>query len=323
MPIIGNSTYRPPLWLQGGHLQTIHPVLLRKPGRVTGRSEKLELDDGDFLDLEWQGDASERLVIISHGLEGSSRAKYVQGMAAAAVRRGWDVLAWSFRGCGGEINRLPSFYHSGKTEDLELVIRHALSTHPAKRISLIGFSLGGNLTLKYVGERGTGIHPEIDTAVAFSVPCELACSSRKLAELQNRVYMERFLKSLREKVVAKQQLFPGLIDAKGVERIRTFAEFDDRFTAPLHGFQDAEDYWTRSSCRRVLSGIAIPSLLVNAANDPILGSECYPHAEARDNDLFHFEVPDSGGHVGFGAGAEYWSETHAMNFISDHAPSSP
>lgn len=323
MPIISDSTYRAPKWLPGGHAQTMHPVLFRKPERATSQSERLELDDGDFLDLEWQGDAGERLVIISHGLEGSSRAKYVRGMAAAAVRCGWDVLAWSFRGCGGEMNRLPSFYHSGKTEDLELVIRHALRTHPAKRISLIGFSLGGNLTLKYIGERGEHIHPEIDTAVAFSVPCELACSSRRLAESQNRIYMERFLKSLRAKIIRKQEKFPGLIDAKGVEGIRTFAEFDDRFTAPLHGFRDAEDYWTQSSCRQVLGDISIPTLLVNAANDPILGPECYPHAEARDSDLFHFEVPAGGGHVGFGASAEYWSETRAMDFIRDHAPGSP
>ena len=304
-------------------MQTIHPVLFRKMATVTHRSERLELEDGDFLDLEWRGDSAERLVIITHGLEGSSQAKYVQGMAAAATRRGWDTLAWSFRGCGGEMNRLPSFYHSGKTEDLELIIRHALRAHPAKRISLIGFSLGGNLTLKYVGERGMAIHPEIDSAVAFSVPCELACSSRKLAEPQNQIYLERFLKTLREKVISKQETFPDLIDARGVERIRTFAEFDDRFTAPLHGFRDAEDYWQRSSCRRVLEGIAIPSLLVTAANDPILGPECYPHREARESSSLHFEVPAAGGHVGFGTGREYWSEARAMDFITDHDSTVP
>lgn len=319
MPVIGSSTYRPPAWLPGGHLQTVHPVLFRKVAHITGRCERLELDDGDFLDLEWSGGSAERLVIISHGLEGSARAKYVQGMAAAAVARGWDALAWSFRGCSGEMNRLPSFYHSGKTEDLEIVVRHAMRVHPAVCISLIGFSLGGNLTLKYVGERGTGIHPRIGSAVAFSVPCELACSSRKLAEPQNRIYMERFLRSLRDKVIRKQECFPGLIDAKGVERIRTFAEFDDRYTAPLHGFRDADDYWERSSCRRVLGGIAIPTLLATAANDPILGPDCYPHREAAGSDSLHLEVPAAGGHVGFGGGGEYWSEARAMDFIAQHA----
>ncbi len=316
MPLISKSTYRPPPWLPGGHLQTVHPVLFRKVKPVTDRKERLELDDGDFLDLEWAGTTGERLAIISHGLEGCSRAKYVQGMATALLKRGWDVLAWSFRGCGCEPNRLASFYHSGKTEDLEYVVKHALALHPAKRVDLIGFSLGGNLTLKYVGERGTEIDPAINRAVAFSVPCELACSSAKLAEWQNRIYMERFMKSLREKVIRKHRHFPGELDVTGVDAMRTFAEFDDRFTAPLHGFRNASDYWKRSSCRQFLKGIAIPTLLVSAVNDPILGAACYPREEAEASESFFLEIPAQGGHVGFGAGKEYWSEERAAEFLS-------
>jgi predicted alpha/beta-fold hydrolase len=316
MPLIHDSTYRPPKWLRGGHLQTIHPALFRRVAAVTDRRERLELEDGDFLDLEWAGGRSGRLAILSHGLEGCSRAAYVQGMARALVKRGWDVLTWSFRGCSGEPNRLASFYHSGKTEDLDAVIRHAMRTHPAEKIALIGFSLGGNLTLKYVGERGSEIHPGISRAVAFSVPCELACSSAKLAEWQNRIYMERFMKSLRAKVKGKHRLFPEDLDVTGVDRMRTFAEFDGRFTAPLHGFADAEDYWKRSSCRQFLPGIAIPTLLVTAANDPILGPACYPREEAEGSSPFHLEIPPEGGHVGFGTGTEYWSETRAAEFLS-------
>lgn len=316
MPLIQKSTYRAPLWLPGAHLQTVHPVLFRRVAAVTDRRERLELGDGDFLDLEWAGSRGERLAILSHGLEGGSQAKYVQGMAAALLKRGWDVLAWSFRGCSGEPNRLASFYHSGKTDDLEHVIRHAIATHPAQEIDLVGFSLGGNLTLKYIGERGTEIHPAINRAVAFSVPCELACSSAKLAEWQNRIYMERFMKSLRAKVKDKHRLFPDELDITGVEAMRTFSEFDDRFTAPLHGFADAEDYWKRSSCRRFLGGIAIPTLLVTANNDPILGPACYPFAEAEASPSFHLETPSGGGHVGFGAGEEYWSEKRAAEFLS-------
>ena len=316
MPLIKESTYRPPAWLRGGHLQTIHPVLFRKVETATDRKERLELDDGDFLDLEWAGNRGERLAIISHGLEGGSRAKYVQGMAAALLKRGWDVLAWSFRGCSGEPNRLASFYHSGKTEDLELVVRHAIATHPAGKIDLVGFSLGGNLTLKYIGERGIEIHPAINRAVAFSVPCELACSSAKLAEWQNRIYMERFMKSLREKVKRKHLDFPNELDVSGVAAMKTFAQFDDRFTAPLHGFADAEDYWKRSSCRQFLKDIAIPTLLVTAGNDPILGAACYPYEEADASGSFFFETPAQGGHVGFGAGQEYWSEKRAAEFLS-------
>lgn len=317
MPLISESSYRAPAWLRGGHWQTVHPVLFRKVKHVTKRRERLELDDGDFMDLDWSGNSSDKLAIISHGLEGSSQATYVQGMAKALIKRGWDVLAWNMRGCSGELNRLPSFYHSGKTEDLDLVIRHVQKVHPAKSIDLVGFSLGGNLTLKYVGERGESIDPMIRRAVAFSVPCELACCSSALEEKANRLYMERFLKSLRRKVVEKEQLFPGKLDVGGVEAIRTFAEFDGRFTAPLHGFQSADEYWDRSSCRRVLNNIAVPSLLVNAANDPILGKDCYPEEEARSNESFHLEVPEDGGHCGFGAGSEYWSETRAVTFLSE------
>ncbi|MGJ8644655.1 MAG: YheT family hydrolase [Luteolibacter sp.] len=317
MPLISESSYRPPIWLRGGHWQTVHPVLFRKVKYVTKRRKRLELDDGDFIDLDWSGNSSDKLAIISHGLEGSSQATYVQGMAKALIKRGWDVLAWNMRGCSGELNRLPSFYHSGKTEDLELVIRHVQKVHPAKNIDLVGFSLGGNLTLKYVAERGEKINPMIRRVVAFSVPCELACCSRTLEERGNRLYMERFLKTLRRKVIEKERLFPGELDVSGVEALRTFAGFDGRFTAPLHGFKNAEEYWERSSCRRVLKNIAIPSLLVNAANDPILGADCYPEEEARSSESFYLEVPAAGGHCGFGSGSEYWSETRAMEFLSE------
>lgn len=316
MPVIAESTYRAPKWLPGGHAQTIHPVLFRTPPAVATCSERLELEDGDFLDLEWTGKENARLAILSHGLEGNSGAKYIRGMAAALSKRGWDVLAWNFRGCGDQPNRLASFYHSGKTEDLELVIRHAMDSHPAKQIDLIGFSLGGNLTLKYIGERGGEIDPAIRRAVAFSVPCELACSSAELSRWANRIYMERFMKTLRSKVIEKNQRFPELIDITGVGKLRNFAQFDDRFTAPLHGFEDALDYWKRSSSRQFLKNIKIPTLLVTAANDPILGPDCYPFPEAEESSSFFLEVPEQGGHVGFGTGGEYWSEKRAVEFLS-------
>lgn len=316
MPLVKNSCYRSPAWLPGGHLQTVYPVLFRTVETVTSRRERLELDDGDFIDLEWAGNRAERLAIISHGLEGHSQATYVQGMAAALVKRGWDVLAWSFRGCSGEPNRLPSFYHSGQTEDLDLVIRHATKVHPAKSIDLLGFSLGGNMTLKYLGERSCEILSAIHRAVAFSVPCELACCSAKLSEWQNRIYMERFMKSLREKVKQKQLLFPDTLDVSGIDTMRTFEEFDGRFTAPLHGFEGAEDYWKRSSCRQFLKDIAIPTLLISAKNDPILGDGCYPYEEAEASSSFFLETPAQGGHVGFGCGKEYWSETRGVEFLS-------
>ncbi len=301
-------------------MQTIFPALFRRVARITNRPERLELPDGDFLDLEWAEQGSPRLAILSHGLEANLTTAYIQGMAAALIRRGWDVLVWNFRGCGGEPNRLLRMYHSGATEDLHTVISHALANHPANSVDLIGFSLGGNLTLKYLGEHPAEISPKLHRAVAFSVPCDLACSSGQLALTSNRIYMDRFLREMRSKIRTKNLMFPGHLDLTGLDRIRTFQEFDDRFTAPIHGFRDAKDYWERNSCRQFLPHIKVPTLLVNAVNDPFLGERCYPHEEAAASEFFHFESPTTGGHVGFmspSARGEYRSETRAAEFLAE------
>jgi uncharacterized protein len=318
MPLIAPSSYTAPGWIPGGHAQTIHPALFRRVTPAASHAERLELPDGDFLDLEWSGNTSSRLAILSHGLEADMNTGYIRGMAAALVRRGWDVLTWNFRGCGGEPNRLLRMYHSGATEDLHSVVRHALENHPADSVDLIGFSLGGNLTLKYLGERPAGLPQQLHRAVVFSVPCDLACSSRQLAVPSNRIYMDRFLVAMRAKIRAKKAMFPDQLDLSGLDRIRTFQEFDDRFTAPIHGFQDAADYWARNSSRQFIPHIVHPTLLVNAANDPFLGPACYPREEAAASPHFHFECPATGGHVGFptfGCGGEYWPESRAAEFL--------
>jgi len=320
MPLIESSTYKAPKWLPGGHLQTIYPAVCRRVKLVTRMRERLELADGDFIDLEWSGKDRECLAIISHGLEASAGTNYVQGMARALVHRGWDVLAWNFRGCGTEPNRLLRMYHSGETGDLHAVVSHALETHPARKIGLVGFSLGGNLTLKYLGEGRADLPREIRGAVAFSVPCDLACSSAELSRLSNMIYMERFLVAMRAKIRAKNKMFPDQLDLTGLERIRTFQQFDDRYTAPIHGFRDAADYWEKNSCRQFLGRIKVPALLVNGLNDPFLGPDCYPREEAAGSDCFFAEFPTTGGHVGFPAtlaDGDYWPERRAAEFLGD------
>ncbi len=322
MPLLQDSSYRAPSWLPGGHLQTIHPALFRRVALVTGYHERLELPDGDFLDLAWSGKNGKKLAILSHGLEASMETEYIQGMARALLHRGWDILAWNFRGCGREPNRLLRMYHSGATEDLHSVIRHAISSHPAQSIHLIGFSLGGNLTLKLLGENPRHLPSHIHAAVAVSVPCDLACSSAQLAQFSNRIYMERFLIAMRAKIRVKKRRFPDQLDLTGLNRIRTFRQFDDRYTAPIHGFRDAADYWKKNSCRPFLSAIRIPTLLVNAANDPFLGPACHPRTEAASSRHFHFEIPDTGGHVGFPTtwnNPENWIEKRAADFLSANA----
>jgi predicted alpha/beta-fold hydrolase len=299
-------------------LQTLVPALLRRARRVTTERERLELEDGDFLDLDWRREGRERLGILSHGLEGSSGAVYIQAMAAALWQEGWDVLAWNCRSCSGELNRLPRFYHSGSSDDLKRVIDHALAVHPARHVDLVGFSLGGNVTLKLLGELGDGAPARLHRAVAFSVPCDLAGSSRQLESWLNRkLYMGRFIRSLLEKVEAKRATHPEIPAVDPEEKPETFKQFDDRYTAPLHGFRDAEDYWERSSCRPWLSEIRVPTLLVQAANDPFLSGDCYPWREARGSEAFHLEVSRGGGHVGFGGPwrERNGAEARALGFL--------
>jgi len=300
--------------MANGHLQTILPVLFRRVVPITRERERIETPDGDFLDLDWNRDhRSDSLVIITHGLEGNSANASVQGMVAAFHHAGWDSLAWNLRGCSGERNRLLRTYHSGAWEDLQCVIEHAAGEYQI--IVLVGFSIGGNLTLKYLGDHGSVIHPAIKGAVTFSVPCDLASSALALERNINSIYMNHFLRDLRRKIREKAKMFPEGISTEGIDRIRTFREFDGSYTAPLNGFLSAEDYWARASSKPSLTAITVPTLLVNALNDPFLGPECFPTKEAEVNPHFHLELPESGGHLGFiTLGKEYWSETRAVEF---------
>ena len=316
MPVIP-STFRPPIYLHNRHIQTVLPVLLRRSRSVVFERERLELEDGDFLDLDWNRGGSKRLAIVTHGLEGSSDASYVRGMAETLSRAGWDILAWTFRGCGKELNRLARFYHSGETGDIAAVVRHAASAYHG--VALIGFSLGGNVTLKYLGEGQSP--PSVVAAAAISTPVDLTSSAQALdARRSNRIYLHRFLQTLIAKVEAKARLFPNELDADGARAIRTFHEFDNRYTAPLHGFRDAADYWARASARPFLSRIAVPTLLLNACDDPFLTPESLPFAEANANPFLFLEAPARGGHVGFldlTQGIQPWSERRVAQFLDD------
>lgn len=316
MPVVA-STFQPPRWLRNAHLQTILPVFWRRNLRFPGETERLELADGDFLDLHWHRCGRCRLAILSHGLEGSFDAGYIRGMASALVAAGWDTLAWTFRGCGPEPNRLLRFYHSGETGDLAKVIDHAARRY--EQIALVGFSLGGNLTLKYMGEAPP--HPAVIGAAAVSAPVDLAASARALDRRRgNRLYLRRFLRTLIAKVEAKALRFPDELDLAGIRRIRSFQEFDDRYTARLHGFRDAEDYWTRSSARQFLPRITAPSLLINARDDPFLPSACFPVTEAETNPRFFLDAPAHGGHVGFfdfrQGDPRTWAERRVADFFA-------
>lgn len=290
-------------------------AFLRRGRQARFDRERLELADSDFLDLRWLRHGHDRLAILSHGLEGSADEGYIRGMAAALSAAGWDVLAWNFRGCGPEPNRVVRLYHSGATEDLKSVVEHAATSHA--HIGLVGFSLGGNLTLKYMGEAPP--HCSVKAAVAVSAPVDLAASARMLdRRWSNRFYLRRFLQSLIAKVEAKALRFPEEIDARGSRALRSFQEFDDRYTSRLHGFRDADDYWMQASSRQFLPEIKQPTLLLNALNDPFLAPECFPFPEAEQNPCLFLETPESGGHLGFlefAGGLRPWFEARVVSFL--------
>jgi predicted alpha/beta-fold hydrolase len=310
MPIVA-SAFDPPFFLRNGHVQTVLGAMLRRGGVIYER-ERLELADGDFVDLDWARSGRDRLVILSHGLESASSDFLSRGLAAALNAAGWDALAWNFRGCGGEPNRLLRFYHSGETGDLAEVIGHAARRY--KRIALVGFSLGGNMTLKYLGEAAP--HPAVVAAVAVSAPVDLASSARALDHRPgNRIYLRRFIKRLAAKIESKALRFPDALDTSGLRDVRSFSEFDDRYTARVHGFRDAADYWAQSSARQYLPGITVPSLLLNALDDPFLAAESFPAREAEEHELLALEMPRSGGHLGFLDARGCWLDRRVPEFL--------
>jgi len=316
---LNDNEYHSPWLLSNGHIQTIFPVLFRKISDITYARERITTPDDDFLDLDWSCIASRRLAIISHGLEGCSDRTYVKGMARAVNCGGWDALAWNYRGCSGQPNQQLRFYHNGATDDLSFVIDHAMATGRYDEIALIGFSLGGNLTLVHLGR--DKVNANVSKAAVFSVPCHLESSAALLASPGNRIYMKRFLRMLHEKIKAQKALMPDLIDDDGYDRIKDFKDFDDRYTAPIHGFSDAEDYWRQCASLQFIPGIRVPTLIVNAANDPFLTRQCFPAAQAKDNRHVTLSIPKSGGHVGFVAfnhDKMYWSEYQAVSFLNGH-----
>jgi hypothetical protein len=306
-------TYRRPSLFFSAHIETIYPALFRHVEVVYER-ERIFTPDQDFLDLDWVRKGNNKVVIISHGLEGNSSRAYMKGMAKAFSDKGFDILTWNFRGCSEEMNKQLRFYHSGATEDLDCVVQHARNLG-YEQVYLIGFSLGGNLTLKYLGERSP--YHEIKKAAVFSVPLNLYTSCLKISKPVNWVYSERFLKSLKNKVIQKSKLLMGL-DTKGIQNIKTILEFDDRYTAPLHGFGNARNYYTRCSSIHFIDSITVPTLIVNAQNDPFLSDECFPLEQVKNHPQVKFENPLSGGHVGFSQfnkNGLYWSEERALEFF--------
>lgn len=309
--------YKPPFFLVNGHFETIYPALFRSVQFKPYQRERIQTDDDDFLDLDWLTQGSEHLVIISHGLEGNTQRAYVRGMARALFLAGFDVLAWNYRGCSEEMNRQLRFYHSGATDDLDRVVNHA-ARKGYTSLRLVGFSLGGNLTLKYLGEERQRPH-NLQQAIVFSVPLDLHTSCLTISKPQNRIYALKFLISLKDKIRQKAQTRHEL-DARHLDKIKTLQEFDDCYTAPLHGFTNALHYYESCSSIRFVKHIQIPTRIINARNDPFLSRECYPEEMLREHPFVQLFTPQRGGHVGFAqinSNGVYWSELQAVEFFTE------
>jgi len=316
MPII-TSSYNAKGLFKSGHFSTIYSAKLRPVPKVAQVRKRLELSDGDFVDVDWSfsENKEKKVAILLHGLEGNAQRVYIKGQAKMLVQNGWDVAAMNHRGCSGEENRLYLSYNSGRTEDLEELINDILEQYDYTTVSLIGFSLGGNVLLKYLGERER-VPTQLKNAVAISTPLHLRGALEQLIKPENTVYSKTFINDLRKKYKRKMTQFPNAMNAEELKKIQNLLDFDNLYTAKAHGFQDAYDYYEKSSSLQYLSNIKIPVLILNAANDSFLSPECYPFDIAKQNENIYLECPEHGGHVGFHITNKiYYSEKRTLQFI--------
>ena len=319
MPIV-RSGYKAKGFFKSGHFSTIYSAKLRPIPKVAQVRERLELTDGDFVDIDWsycttKGVKSQKVAILLHGLEGDAQRVYMQGQAKVLIQGGWDVAGMNHRGCSGEENRLYLSYNSGRTQDLSELIDHILTLNQYTKIALVGFSLGGNLLLKYLGEPREISH-KIVAGIAISAPIDLQSSLDSLMRKRNKPYTFVFLKDLRNKYKRKMKLFPGVMSKEKLRKVKTLLDFDNTYTAPAHGFDSAAQYYQKSSAKAFLPNIKKPVLILNAANDSFLAPECYPFELAKQHKNIYLEVPLTGGHVGFHVtNTEYYSEQRVLDFL--------
>ena len=319
MPLV-SSNYQPSFFFRNGYVSTVYSGLWRPKIKLQQKRERISLNDGDFLDLDFSytSKSSNKLIILLHGLEGNAQRLYVVGVAKQFNDNGVDAICVNFRGCSGEENTKYYSYHSGATHDLHDVINYVLSLQKYDEIFINGFSLGGNIILKYLGEEKFAIPKEIKGAIAVSAPCSLYGSCVELHKTRNYPYALMFLINLKAKLRRKLEMYPEKISKKEIKAISTLKEFDDVYTSKAHGFEDAMDYYTKCSSLQFLKNIKVKTLIINAINDSFLSPDCFPYDIARNNENLYLETPKYGGHVGFvGKNNVFYNETRALEFHLD------
>lgn len=318
MPLV-KSTYDPSIFFRNYHVSTVYSATIRK-APVMQQRERMNLEDGDFLDLDWSfaENRSDKVLLVVHGLEGNSSRPYVTGLAKYFIQKGWDVAAMNLRGCSGELNRHFRSYHAGATDDLQEVMEHILKKERYKHIAFNGFSLGGNLMLKYLGEKRE-IPPQLKAAVMVSVPCDLHGSLKQLQKKENYIYSKRFLYKLRNHLLQRAEQFPKQISKEEIDACNSLLDIDNLYTSRAHDFANALDYYHKNSSLQFLENINIPTLLINAENDGFLSEACYPVKIAEESAYLHLEIPKYGGHVGFiQKKPETYTEERALEFLESY-----
>ena len=323
MPTLSPITdYFPPKWQFNAHIQTIYPSIFRKIP-VTYQRERVELQDCDFLDLDWSlanPTRAKKLVIVTHGLEGDSTRHYVTGMVKKMNDNGYDGLGWNCRSCSGEMNRLPRFYHHGDVDDIRFVVNYAIEKYKYDEVILVGFSMGGSMTIRLLGQNPELLPSQVKFGIAVSVPLDLFTSVYELYKPGRRFYMRRFLGKLGKKIKIKSMQHPDnqLVSVDGFEKLKNFEQFDNRYTAPMFGFENAIDFYKKAGAKPFLKSIKTPTLIVQAINDPFLSPECLNLGDAEDNPFVSLQLLEFGGHVGFMLpnSSETWVEKNIMNFIT-------
>lgn len=298
------------------HYQTIRPFLKRKPTSLPFEFERKITRDDDFLDLYWYKNSSKKLVIITHGLEGHAKQPYMLGMANAFSLDSHDIMLWNMRGCSKDLNRQRPLYHGGVIDDLHEVVTHALDTGDYDSITLIGFSLGGNIVLRYLGSERLSIPKEITIGIGISAPCDLKASTEKLDRNFNKIYSKYFLKEMKNKLIRKSKRYNINYDYP-LQKIKTLSEFNYKVTAEIHGFLDGDDYYNKCSSVNFLQNIKVPTLILNALDDPFLEGDCYPYKEVSKNSFITLNTPSYGGHIGFYdyQNDSYFSEEISIEYV--------
>ncbi len=319
MPLVNSNYKRPPFFYLNGHLETIIPSVSRKIEGVRYQRERIDTPDHDFLNIDWIKKDSSKLLIISHGLEGGSDRHYVTAMAKLFSSKGWDIVAWNNRSCNGEMNRQRILYHHGASYDLRTVVDHALGKQTYDDVAMVGISMGGGQTLRYLGEEDEfGVPSQIRRAVVVSAPCSLIESAETLTLRSNRLYEKKFLTKLKVKIAQKAELYPD-IDVSNLDELKTLRDFDTRFSAPIHGFESTDAFYEFCNPYPFIEKINREVLVLNALNDPLLKGGCYPYELAKGMNNLYLETPKRGGHVGFTLrGNEYtYSELRALEFLGN------